>query len=265
MSSRIAACFARLKADQKKALVPFVTAGDPANVSVSDLMHALVAGGADIIELGVPFSDPMADGPVIQRSSERALARKVGLTHIFEHVKTFRSTDATTPVVLMGYLNPIEIRGVQRFAQEAKAAGVDAVLLVDLPAEEAHDIRNAFAAEQLDLISLLSPTTSDARITHALAHSTGYIYYVSYAGVTGGAQSQQSPISERVQALRAQTRVPVLVGFGIKDAASAKAMGACSDGIIVGSALVEKLADAADPCTVATEFMRELRAGLDQA
>ncbi len=264
--NRIAARFARLAAQDRKALVPFVTAGDPSPEATVAVMHALVSAGADLIELGVPFSDPMADGPVIQRSSERALARGVGTARVLECVREFRTRDAETPVVLMGYLNPVEMRGAAAYAQAAAGAGVDGVLLVDLPPEEAAPVRMAFSACGLELISLVAPTTSAPRLAAHCAEAQGYLYYVSFAGVTGAQLSDLGDVASKVAALRAQARVPVLVGFGIKDAASAAVVGACADGIVVGSALVDYLAgaDTADAAAVrAAEFLAPLRAALD--
>ncbi len=264
--SRIADTFARLAAGGRKALVPFVTAGDPSRQATVAVMHALVAAGADLVELGVPFSDPMADGPVIQRSSERALDRGVDTSYVFDCVRQFRENDAATPVVLMGYLNPIEMRGIARYAREAIAAGVDGVLLVDLPPEEAEPVRNAFTAEGLDLISLASPTTSAPRLARLAATSQGYLYYVSFAGVTGASIVDAGDVASKASALRAMAKVPVLIGFGIKDAASAAAMAPIADGIVVGSALVEALSGAsssADAAARATAFLAPLRAALD--
>ncbi len=264
--SRISATFARLSAAGRKALVPFITAGDPSRDATLAVMHALVDGGADILELGVPFSDPMADGPTIQRSSERALARGVDTTFVFECVRRFRERDATTPVVLMGYLNPVEMRGHARYAADALAAGVDGVLLVDLPPEEAAPVRAAFSAVGLDLISLASPTTSADRLARLASESQGYLYYVSFAGVTGASIIDTGDVASKAGALRAMARVPVLIGFGIKDAASAAAMAPIADGIVVGSALVESLAGLATPEAAAAQaraFLAPLRAALD--
>ena len=208
------------------------------------VMHALVEAGADVIELGVPFSDPMADGPTIQRSSERALARGAGSRYVLQAVAQFRERDAQTPVVLMGYLNPVEIHGYAAFAKAADA-GVDGVLLVDLPPEEAGDAQQAFDAAGLALVLLASPTTSEARADKLLALARGYLYYVSFAGVTGASERLDSDAaSTRLQALRARASVPVVAGFGIKDAASAAAMARQADGVVVGSALVAALAEA---------------------
>ncbi len=271
--NRIDTRFTQLKSANRKALVPFITAGDPSLDATVPVMHALVGAGADVLELGVPFSDPMADGPTIQRSSERALARSAGLTYVFDCVRRFRDTDAQTPIVLMGYLNPVEIRGAERFAKEAVAAGVDGVLLVDLPPEELGGTWNtsisaAFAAHGLALILLAAPTTNDARIALLCEGAQGYLYYVSFAGVTGADQLDASAAGERLRAIRARSRIPVVAGFGIKDAASAAAMVADADGVVVGSALVAALADAATPSEAATRaaaFLAPIRLALDGA
>lgn len=264
--TRIATRFAQLKSAGRKALVPFLTAGDPSKEATVPVMHALVEAGADVIELGVPFSDPMADGPTIQRSSERALARGAGLSFVLDAVREFRTTDARTPVVLMGYLNPIEIRGDARFAEEAAAAGVDGALLVDLPPEEADDLRAAMAPHGLSLILLASPTTPDARLDRLCRDAEGYLYYVSYAGVTGADRLDTGDAGEHLATIRARAGVPVVAGFGIKDAASAATMARAAEGVVVGSALVSALADAtdvADACARARAFLAPLRAALD--
>jgi len=261
--NRIDTRFAALKTQGRKALVPFITAGDPSLDATVPVMHALADSGADVIELGVPFSDPMADGPVIQRSSERALARGAGLAYVFDCVRSFRERDDATPVVLMGYLNPVEIRGADRFAREAVAAGVDGVLLVDLPPEEADEFHSAFASLGLALILLASPTTSDERLALLCAQATGYLYYVSFAGVTGADLLDAAAATDRLHAIRARSRVPVAAGFGIKDAASASAMAREADGVVVGSALVAALEGAADPAAGARAFLSPLRAALD--
>ncbi len=275
--SRLQARFDALRKVGRKALVPFITAGDPALDATVPVMHALVAAGADVIELGVPFSDPMADGPTIQRSSERALARGAGLSYVFDTVRAFRERDADTPVVLMGYLNPVEITGAGRFARQATQAGVDGVLLVDLPPEEAGDFRDAFAGPgsdqvrpdlvRLDLILLAAPTTSPARMAQLCADAQGYLYYVSFAGVTGADQLDARAASVRLAAIRAGSAVPVVAGFGIKDAASAAAMAAQADGVVVGSALVAAMADAQGPEDAAARagaFLAPLREALDR-
>lgn len=266
--NRLEGKFEALKASGRKALVPFVTAGDPSLEATVPVMRALVEAGADVIELGVPFSDPMADGPTIQRSSERALARGAGLRFVLEAVNAFRQIDATTPVVLMGYLNPVEIHGTQRFAREAAAAGVDGVLLVDLPPEEASDTLAVFEPYGLKLISLAAPTTSDARMDLLCEQAQGYLYYVSFAGVTGASDRLDTQAAgQRLQALRSRSRVPVVAGFGIRDAASAAAMAVQADGVVVGSALVGAIAEADSPvraAELAGNFLRPLREALDR-
>jgi len=265
--TRIDECFARLRASGRKALIPFITAGDPALEATVPVMHALVAAGADVLELGVPFSDPMADGPTIQRSSERALGRGAGLRYVFDSVATFRQRDAATPVVLMGYLNPVEIRGAARFATEAVAAGVDGVLLVDLPPEEAAETRAAFTAAGLALVLLASPTSSEQRLAGLCEAAQGYLYYVSFAGVTGASERLDSAAAgERLRLLRSRAKTPVVAGFGIKDAASAAAMAVDADGVVVGSALVAAMAEAASVEVAvrdAGEFLAPLRQALD--
>jgi tryptophan synthase alpha chain len=264
--SRIDRRFAQLQSTGRKALVPFVTAGDPSLDATVPVMHALAAAGADVIELGVPFSDPMADGPTIQRSSERAIVRGAGRAFVLEAVRQFRERDDDTPVVLMGYLNPVEIRGAERFAREAVAAGVDGVLLVDLPPEEAAEFRAAFAPHGLTLILLASPTTSPERMALLQAQAEGYLYYVSFAGVTGASDLLDTGAAgARLHEIRAGSRAPVVAGFGIKDAASALAMSREADGVVVGSALVAALADASDPAQAARDFLAPLRAALDGA
>ena len=264
--TRLQARLDALRSAGRKALVPFVTAGDPSLAATVPVMHALVDAGADVIELGVPFSDPMADGPVIQRSSERALARGAGIRYVLECVRAFRARDAATPVVLMGYLNPVEIRGSASFAAAAAEAGVDGVLLVDLPPEEADEYRAAFARQQLALISLASPTTPEARLQRLATQADGYLYYVSFAGVTGADRLDIGDAGQRLQHLRAMAAIPVYAGFGIRDAQSAAAMAANADGVVVGSALVSALdgsADEAEAAARAGDFLRPLRAALD--
>lgn len=264
--SRLGNRLEALAAAKRKALVPFVTAGDPSIEATVPVLHALVQAGADLLELGVPFSDPMADGVVIQKSSERALERGVNAPAIFAMVAEFRQRDADTPVVLMGYLNPIERRGWPWYAEQAAAAGVDALLIVDLPPEEASSVRALLNAHGLQLISLLAPTTDASRLALACAQAQGYLYYVSMAGVTGKDLAQSGDLSRRVGAIRATAPVPVYVGFGIKDADSAKACAAYSDGVIVGSALVSVLAECRTPelaAKAAVAFLQPIRAALD--
>ena len=264
--TRLQARLEALHASGRKALVPFISAGDPSLDATVPVMHALVAAGADVIELGVPFSDPMADGPVIQRSSERALARGAGLAYVLEAVRQFREADAATPVVLMGYLNPIEIRGAAGFAAAAAEAGVDGVLLVDLPPEEADEYRAAFARHALALISLASPTTPEARLERLCAQSEGYLYYVTFAGVTGADGLDVAEAGHRLRHVRAMASMPVYAGFGIRDAASAASMAVHADGVVVGSALVSALEHATGPeaaSSAADAFLRPLRQALD--
>ena len=264
--SRLSNRLDALRSVGRKALVPFITAGDPSLAATVPVMHALVDAGADVIELGVPFSDPMADGPVIQRSSERALARGAGLAWVLDCVRAFRERDAATPVVLMGYLNPVEIRGAAAFAADAAAAGVDGMLLVDLPPEEAEEYRAAFAHNGLALISLASPTTPQARLQRLCEQADGYLYYVSYAGVTGAAHLDVGDAGRHLAEVRAMAKAPVFAGFGIRDAASAASMAAHADGVVVGSALVSAMEGStgeADAAAHADAFLRPLREALD--
>ena len=264
MMNRIDEKFAALKAAKRKGLIPFITAGDPAPESVVALMHALVEAGADLIELGVPFSDPMADGPVIQHASERALAKGVGLSQVLGWVAEFRQENTSTPVVLMGYLNPIEIYGYARFARDAVVAGVDGVLLVDCPIEEAQTIQ-ALRDAGLRRILLAAPTTADARLVAACDQAEGFLYYVSFAGITGADRLSTSDVRARVQAIKARTLAPVAVGFGVKDAASAREIAAFADAVVIGSALVERLAGANSVAVAARDFLAPIRAALDAA
>ncbi len=236
--SLIASRFAALKTANRKALIPFITGGDPSPAHTVGLMHALVAGGADVIELGMPFSDPMADGPTIQLACERSLAAGTTLTKILAMVAEFRASDTTTPVVLMGYLNPIERRGLAAFAQQAKDAGVDGVLIVDLAVEEAPEFAPVFKAQGLDLIFLIAPTSTPARIAAVAAQASGYLYYVSLKGVTGSAALDVDSVAAKLAEIRALTSLPLAVGFGIRDAATAAAVAAVADGVVIGSMLV---------------------------
>jgi tryptophan synthase alpha chain len=230
-------------------------------------MHTLVEGGADIIELGVPFSDPMADGPVIQRSSERALAQGIGVRNVLALVKAFREKDPTTPVVLMGYLNPIERMGYEAFAREAERAGVDGVLVVDLPPEEAGDLLHTLRAHALDPVFLLAPTTSDPRIERICQAARGFVYYVSLKGVTGSDKLDINAVKARIERIRPHTHLPIGVGFGIKDAESAARIASVSDAVVVGSALVERIGLLAEqPERLGNEvrsFVRALRQAVD--
>jgi tryptophan synthase alpha chain len=239
--SRIPATFQQLKAAGRKALIPFITAGDPDPEMTVPLMHALVEGGADIIELGVPFSDPMADGPVIQRSSERALKHHTSLKQVLGLVREFRARNQTTPVVLMGYANPIEAMGAERFAAAAAEAGVDGVLVVDYPPEEGSELARALTARAIDSIYLLSPTTEDERMEAVGRAASGYVYYVSLKGVTGAAHLDLTEVSSKIPQIRRHTSLPIGVGFGIRDAQTARAVASVSDAVVVGSRLVQEI------------------------
>lgn len=262
--SRIEATLAALRAQNRQALIPFITAGDPQPEQTVGLMHALVAGGADIIELGVPFSDPMADGPIIQRASERALAHGVSLKQVLAMVQQFRLTNTQTPVVLMGYANPVEAMGYQPFAEAAKAAGVDGVLSVDLPPEEAEPLAQILIAAGLDPIFLLAPTTPLRRVQAVARLARGYVYYVSLKGVTGAANLDMSEVTERLQALREVLTLPIGVGFGIRDAASAQAVARVADAVVIGSRLVQEIeAAGADAPARLTAFLSDIRQAMD--
>lgn len=240
--SRIGRCFAELKRAGRKALIPYITAGDPDPDTTVAIMHSLVEAGADIVELGIPFSDPMADGPVIQAACERALAQGVGLEDVLASVGEFRKGDESTPVVLMGYLNPVETMGHEAFADAAQTAGVDGVLLVDLALEEAAEVSNLLAGHGIDLVLLIAPTSSEARIRKIAEHASGYIYYVSLKGVTGAQNLEVGSLVDRLGLIRRSSQVPIAVGFGIRDADSAAAVAGFADGVVVGSALVSKIA-----------------------
>lgn len=241
--SRITPVVKALQSQGRRALIPYLVAGDPDVRTTLALMHELVRQGADIIELGMPFSDPSSDGPVIQLGAERALAAGMTLSGVLDLVARFREADADTPIVLMGYANPVEITGYQQFASRAADAGVDGVLLVDLPVSEAGDWLAASRAQGLDTIFLVAPTTPSSRVEAICRHSSGYLYYVSLKGVTGAALSDPQVIGTRVKELKSQTQLPVMVGFGIKDEDSAVAMASASDGIIIGSAIVGRIAE----------------------
>ena len=258
--SRLAARFAQLKSQQRKALVSYVMAGDPQPVVTVPLLHQMVEAGVDVIELGLPFSDPMADGPVI------ALAAGTNTLDALNMVKQFREKDSETPVVLMGYLNPVEVIGYERFVSIAHESGVDGVLLVDLPPEEAKDLDAVLKKYNMDQIFLLAPTSTDQRIQHVANQASGFIYYVSLKGVTGAATLDVAEAAARIQKIKAVTDVPVGVGFGISDAASAKAMGSVADAVIVGSAFVKPFANLApeQAAEQAVNKVKELRAALDE-
>ena len=267
--SRIAATLAALKAKGRKALIPYVTAGDPYADATPDIMKALAEGGADIIELGVPFSDPMADGPVIQKASERALARGIGSPQVLEMVRAFRVGNMKTPVVLMGYANPIE-RYDQRlgegsFIRDAAAAGVDGLLVVDYPPEECEGFAAQLKAAGLDLIFLLAPTSTDERMKQVGRIASGYVYYVSLTGVTGAGHLDTAAVARMVPRIRAHVSVPVGVGFGIRDATTARAVAEVADAVVIGSRLIQLLQTEKrdNVAVVARAFMAEIRAALD--
>ena len=263
--SRIKSVFSALKASNKKALIPYITAGDPHPKHTVALLHILVKNGADMIELGIPFSDPMADGPVIQRASERALLHKVGLRKVLELVKEFRIDDTKTPIILMGYANPIEAMGVTVFTAAAKDAGVDGVLTVDYPPEECGAFIEALKANGMDSIFLLSPTTEPARIDLIVNQATGFLYYVSLKGVTGAANLDIDEVKSKVKAIRQKTNLPIGVGFGVKDAATAKLVSEFADAIVVGSRMVHTLEQSTEETLMdnVAKLMLELRAAID--
>jgi tryptophan synthase alpha chain len=264
--SRIAKVLSRLKEQQRKALIPYICAGDPNPALTVPLMHGLTASGADVIELGVPFSDPMADGPVIQRASERALKYNVSLKDVIAMVAEFRQTNSDTPVVLMGYANPIEHMGTHQFAQAAKAAGVDGVLVVDYPPEECE----AFAADVkehgLDPIFLLAPTSTEERIAAVGKVASGYLYYVSLKGVTGSATLDTGEVAKRIPLIKKYANIPVGVGFGIRDAATAKAVAQVADAVVIGSRIIQEIEASKPGEEVANvkAFMAGIRKAIDQ-
>jgi tryptophan synthase alpha chain len=239
--SRLAARFAELKANSKTALIPYVMVSDPSPEITLPLMHAMVKAGADIIELGAPFSDPMADGPVIQAAAERSLAHNTSMQDVFSLVSEFRQTDDSTPIIVMGYLNPIEVMGYQSFAQQASACGVDGVITVDMPPVEAGDYVPALQGEGLDPIFLLAPTSTRERIKKLAKVASGFVYYVSLKGVTGAATLDVSSVETKVAEIKELIDLPIGVGFGISDAESAAKVATCSDAVVVGSVLVKKM------------------------
>ena len=265
--SRIASRFELRAKEGRKLLIPYFTAGDPKPDNAVPMMHAMVEAGADLIELGVPFSDPMAEGPVIQRAMERALEFNVSLRDVIAMVAEFRQKDQETPVILMGYLNPIEIMGYEEFAKSAAKAGVDGLLTVDIPPEEAEDYVKELKAEGIDRIFLISPTTTDDRIKKINDASGGFLYYVSLKGVTGAGNIDVKAVQDRVSNIRSLTELPVGVGFGIKDAESAKNIASAADAVIVGSAIVKRIEenlDSADNANMAVcELLSEMRKALD--
>jgi len=263
--SRIAATFAALAARGRKAMIPYVTAGDPHADTTAQIMHAMVEAGADVIELGVPFSDPMADGPVVQKASERALARGIGLGKVLAMVRDFRRRDRQTPVVLMGYANPIERYGVERFVVDAKAAEVDGVLVVDYPPEECVEFAQLLRAAGIDPIFLIAPTSSEARIASVAEAGSGYVYHVSLKGVTGAGHFDIDAVKDMIPRIKAHVKLPVAVGFGIRDGATARAVADVTDAVVIGSALVQLLegTERDEAPRAAGRFITDIRAALD--
>ena len=276
--SRIEATFAALKAGNRKALIPFVTAGYPFADVTPELMHAMVAGGADVIELGVPFSDPSADGPVIQKAGDKALAFGIGLVQVLAMVREFRKTDATTPVVLMGYANPVErydqkhakpgatVSSGSAFVQDASAAGVDGVLIVDYPPEECEAFAADLRAHNMDLIFLLAPTSTDTRMAQVARVASGYVYYVSLKGVTGSGALDVGAVEAMLPRIRQHIQVPVGVGFGIRDADTARSISRVADAVVIGSKIIQLLEDQPREkvAETAQNFLREIRTALDR-
>jgi tryptophan synthase alpha chain len=264
--SRIQGRFEALAKAKRKALIPYITAGDPHPSLTVPLLGALVEGGADILELGVPFSDPMADGPVIQRSGERALKHGVGLKDVLGMVKEFRKSDSATPIVLMGYANPIEAMGVDKFAAAAKAAGIDGVIVVDYPPEECRDFSALMKKSDIDPIFLLAPTSTSKRIDEVARMGSGYLYYVSLRGVTGAANIDLSDVASRIPQIRKATKLPIGVGFGIRDAESARRVAQTADAVVIGSRIIQEIeAGSADSAVARVKaFLKPIREALDQ-
>ena len=264
--SRIQKTFADLTAQKKKALITFITAGDPAPELTVPLLHALVEGGADILELGVPFSDPMAEGPVIQRACERALKFGVHMHDVLGYVKSFREKNKNTPIVLMGYANPIERMGMQKFIDAAHAAGVDGAIVVDYPPEECVEFAQALQAKDMDPIFLLAPTSTEERIKQVAKVGSGFSYYVSLRGVTGAGNIDTVEVSERIASIRKHVNLPIGVGFGIRDASTAKAVASVADAIVIGSRIIQELENT--PAEKATEavrlFLTDIRKAIDE-
>jgi len=263
--SRIAATFDALRARGRKALIPYVTVGDPFADATAEIMHAMVQAGADVIELGVPFSDPMADGPVVQKAGERALARGIGMPQVLAVMRSFREQDARTPVVLMGYANPVERYGTERFAVDAAAAGVDGVLIVDYPPEESEAFVGLLQAQRIDPIFMLAPTSTESRMRQVGRVATGYVYYVSLKGVTGAGNLDARTVAEAMPRIKAHVQVPVAVGFGIRDGRTARAVADACDAVVIGSALVQLLESASrdNAASRAAGFIAEVRAAMD--
>lgn len=269
--SRIATTFEQLKAQGRKALIPYVTAGFPFADITPALMHGMVDAGADVIELGVPFSDPMADGPVIQKAGEKALGLGVGIVQVLDHVREFRKRNSTTPVVLMGYANPVErydqVHGADAFVRDSAEAGVDGVLIVDYPPEECEAFAASLRAHGMDLIFLLAPTSTDERMAQVARVASGYVYYVSLKGVTGSGALDTSAVEQMLPRIRQHVQIPVGVGFGIRDAATAQAIGKVADAVVIGSRIIQLIEDQehAKVVPLTIDFLRGIRKALDTA
>ncbi len=267
--SRIQTTFEQLQAQGRTALIPYVTAGFPFADITPALMHGMVEAGADVIELGVPFSDPMADGPVIQKAGEKALALGIGLVQVLAHVREFRKRNSTTPVVLMGYANPVErydqVHGADAFVRDAAAAGVDGVLIVDYPPEECEAFAGQLRAHGMDLIFLLAPTSSDERMAQVARVASGYVYYVSLKGVTGSGALDTAAVEQMLPRIRQHVHIPVGVGFGIRDAATAQAIGKVADAVVIGSRIIQLIEDQehAKVVPITIDFLRGIRKALD--
>ena len=267
--SRIQTTFSKLKAQQRTALIPYVMAGFPFADVTPDLMHGMVRAGADVIELGIPFSDPSADGPVIQKAGEKALAMGIGLAKVLAMVSAFRTEDKTTPVVLMGYANPVERyeikHGQDSFITDASNAGVDGMLIVDYPPEECEDFAARLRASNMDLIFLLAPTSTDARMAQIARLASGYVYYVSLKGVTGAGNLDTDAVEAMLPRIRQHVHIPVGVGFGIRDAATAKTVGKVADAVVIGSKIIQLIENQPRETVVAVahDFLKEIRAALD--
>lgn len=265
--TRIERCFAQLKQQQRSALIPYIMTGDPDLETTLQIMHTLIDSGADIIELGIPFSDPMSDGPVIELAHERALAKQVTLRKVLDLVAEFRQENMHTPIILMGYLNPLEIYGYTAFAKQAQASGVDGVLLPELLMEEAQEISQQLAEYAIKVIQFIAPTTSDERLAKIAASADGYLYYIALKGVTGSADLQVDTLADSLARIRKFTQLPISVGFGIRNAASAQAVGKVAEGIVIGTALVQVIAEhsanKADLLKEVADFIKGIRKALD--
>jgi tryptophan synthase alpha chain len=266
-SSRIATCFAALKAQGRKALIPYITVGHPHKSVTLACMHALVAAGSDVIELGIPFSDPMADGPVIQKAGDCALAQGIGLVDVLDFVRQFRQTNNTTPIVLMGYANPIECMGIDQFIASAQKVGVDGVLVVDAPPEEYREFSVKLRAHGMDPIYLLAPTSTDARIKEVAAAASGYVYYVSLKGITGAGNIDLADVAYRVGKVKAATGLPVGVGFGIRDGQTARSISEHADAVVIGTRLIQELENGSVETSAARlgSFVQGIRQAMDRA